>query len=189
MRPDLWDDPVEVVEKPNWSQRALDQRMELRQAMGLIGPPPKLEFDESLSKNEGDRGMSLEEKDAQRKKLEAIHDKLFEDAASVCSDLLKFGDLEEEIGPDGVARMKVPEDWFDELQDLTRVNKRKRLAQYALMNNKYAPVGTKIAPAILAGMLKAQAGKNDVAPRTLNVAIIQMAVDMPRFPEKIISSE
>lgn len=66
-----------------------------------------------------------------------------------------------------------------------RAGERFRTARYGLMNAKEAPVFIKVATQIAAGITKARATEKQ-APRSLNVAFVQMSAPLPEFPEVIV---
>lgn len=95
---------------------------------------------------------------------------------------------------------EMPAEWLEELgatppeghpAKLRELQRRKRIAQYALMSNKNAPVAITIAAKVLSGMQKANALK-DSAPRELNLTMVSISSPnqpVPLFPVKEIKHE
>jgi hypothetical protein len=96
---------------------------------------------------------------------------------------------------------ELPAEWMAELQDCVteeertakerELQRRKRIAQYALMPPKEAPVALQIAAKVLGGMQKARAMEG-AAPKHLNVTLVSVAAPdqpVPLFPEKEIDHE
>ncbi len=96
---------------------------------------------------------------------------------------------------------ELPAAWLEELQDceneeeaalkLVELNKRKRIAQYALMPPKEAPVALQIAAKIHSGMTKARAMEG-AGPKHLNLTMVSISAPnqpVPMFPEKEIKHE
>ena len=90
---------------------------------------------------------------------------------------------------------EMPAAWLQELEDGTvtveELAKRKRIAQYALMSPKEAPVALQIAAKVLGGMHKARAMEG-AAPKHLNLTMVSISAPnqpIPLFPEKEIEHE
>lgn len=96
---------------------------------------------------------------------------------------------------------EIPPEWLEELQvcqtEEERAAKRReldrrfRIAKYALMPNKDVPVAITIAAKVLSGMHKANAMK-DAAPRALNLTMVSISSPnqpIPVFPEKEVKHE
>lgn len=95
---------------------------------------------------------------------------------------------------------EMPAEWLEELEQtppeehpakLREFQKRKRIAQYALMPNKGAPVAITIAAKVLSGMQKANAMK-DASPRELNLTMVSISSPnqpIPVFPVKEVKHE
>lgn len=95
---------------------------------------------------------------------------------------------------------EMPAEWLEELErtpeeehaaKLREFQRRQRIAQYALMSNKNAPVAITIAAKVLSGMQKANAMK-DAAPRELNLTMVSISAPgqpVPMFPVKEIKHE
>lgn len=95
---------------------------------------------------------------------------------------------------------EMPAEWLEELEQtppeehpakLREFERRQRIAKYALMSNKDAPVALGIAAKVLSGMQKANAMK-DASPRALNLTLVSFSAPdqpAPMFPVKEIKNE
>lgn len=90
---------------------------------------------------------------------------------------------------------ELPAAWLEEIEagTLTKEEaaKRKRIAQYALMPPKEAPVALQIAAKILSGMHKARAMEG-AGPKHLNLTMVSISAPnqpVPLFPVKEIKHE
>ncbi len=96
---------------------------------------------------------------------------------------------------------EMPAAWLQEVDDcltdderaakLTELDKRKRIALYALMPPKEAPVALQIAAKVLGGMQKARALEGQ-GPKHLNLTMVSISAPnqvIPVFPEKEIKHE
>lgn len=96
---------------------------------------------------------------------------------------------------------EIPLEWMEELEGiedeaqrakkLRELDKRKRIATYALMPPKDAPVALQIAAKVLTGMHKANAAK-DAAPKHLNLTMVSISAPnqpVPMFPVKEVKHE
>jgi hypothetical protein len=96
---------------------------------------------------------------------------------------------------------EIPLEWQEELEGCTterertaklrELDKRKRIAQYALMPPKDAPVALQIAAKVLTGMHKANAAK-DASPKHLNLTMVSISAPnqpVPVFPVKEVKHE
>ena len=96
---------------------------------------------------------------------------------------------------------ELPAEWLAELGDcvdeeeraskLRDLNRRRRIATYALLPPKEAPVALQIAAKVLGGMDKADAMKG-AAPRELNLTLVSFPApdqSVPMFPVKEIKNE
>jgi hypothetical protein len=107
--------------------------------------------------------------------IRAVEDEIHKESANVLRGVLAFS----EVDP---AWESPPDDWIAAYGQV-EAEKRFRLAKYALMNAKEAPVGLKLAKDTFVGMSKARAAEKGGA-RTLNMTFVQMSRPMPVFPEK-----
>ncbi len=96
---------------------------------------------------------------------------------------------------------ELPAEWMAELEEcldeeskaskLRELNRRKRIATYALLPPKEAPVALQIAAKVLGGMHKARAMEG-AAPKHLNLTMVSISAPdqpVPLFPEKEIEHE
>ena len=104
-----------------------------------------------------------------------------------------------EIGKDG--QVDTPAEWLQEIETCTseeekneklrELDRRKRIARYALLPPKEAPVALQIAAKVLGGMHKARAMEG-AAPKHLNLTMVSISAPnqpAPVFPEKEIEHE
>ena len=104
--------------------------------------------------------------------LRSIEDGILERSQAVVDDALHFGEFDpEDPNP--------PQAWVEELGQ-ERAEKRLRMAKYALMSAKEAPVGLAIAKATFASIIKARATEKQ-GPRQLNVNVVNMTAPLPEF--------
>lgn len=96
---------------------------------------------------------------------------------------------------------ELPAEWMAELQECEsqeeveqkkrELQRRKRIAQYALLPPKEAPVALQIAAKVLGGMHKARAMEG-AAPKHLNLTMVSISAPnqpVPEFPEQEIEHE
>ena len=96
---------------------------------------------------------------------------------------------------------ELPAEWMEELQScetkeehevkLRELNRRKRIATYALQSPKNAPVALQIAAKVLGGMQKARAMEG-AAPKHLNLTMVSISAPgqpIPLFPVKEVKHE
>lgn len=83
---------------------------------------------------------------------------------------------------------ELPAEWLQAIEDgsltLEEASKRKRIAQYALMSPKNAPVALQIAAKVLSGMHKARAMEG-AGPKHLNLTMVSISAPnqpVPQFP-------
>jgi hypothetical protein len=134
----------------------------------------------------------LERVERELKKME--NDLLRESTAVVYSAVTHTFDLDP-------TSPEMPAAWMEELEDCSteqeaqakrvELDKRKRIAQYALMSPKEAPVALQIAAKVLSGMQKAKAMEG-AGPKHLNLTMVSISAPnqpVPLFPEKEIKHE
>lgn len=126
--------------------------------------------------------LSKDEQDFER--IRALELALHERAASILGYAMMAPDLTEND-----LRQSVPTgEWLAKFEDSEEGKRAFRIAKAAWESAKDAPVFLKLAPAFLAGSMKARANE-DRAPRTLNATIIQTTAPLPVFPERIVNNE
>lgn len=128
------------------------------------------------------------------KELKKIEQEIFSECSKVVHSIVTDAfDIDPNM-PD-----QMPVEWQEELEGvppeehpvkLREFERRQRIAKYALMSNKNAPVAITIAAKVLSGMQKANAMK-DASPRELNLTLVSFAApeEAPMFPVKEIKSE
>jgi hypothetical protein len=110
-------------------------------------------------------------------KLRGIEDEMLQKSMSIINDSLHFADVDfSQENP------KVPDEWMEELKDDTvAVERRMRIAKYAMLSAKNAPIGLVMANRFAVGVIKARATEK-VGNRTLNVAVVQLPVASHPYP-------
>ena len=119
-------------------------------------------------------GLALE-------KLKGIEDEILVECASLIQGVLKFSELDfdnPEIMPEG---------WVAQLGQ-KEAEKQHRIARYALLNPKEAPVALKMGQSTFTGITKARATEK-AAPRSLSVSFVQLTPPMLDFVETEILDE
>lgn len=132
------------------------------------------------------------------KGLKSIENELLEECEKVVYSAVTHT-FDIEVGPDGT--VDTPHEWTEELEEcvdeedrqkkLRELDRRKRIAKYALMPPKEAPVALQIAAKALGGMQKAKA-MSGAAPRELNLTLVSFSApeqQAPMFPVKEIKHE
>lgn len=104
-------------------------------------------------------------------RLRDLENQLLERSLNVVSDALYFRDIEP-------GQKEPPPDWGD--MDPDEKIKRLRMANAAWLNKKEAPVGIELSKQVAVGIIRARATEK-AAPKTLNVAVIQMSAPLPQF--------
>ena len=125
-----------------------------------------------------DRVQDLVGRKAIDRHIEVLEDTVFEDSLRVIGAALKFADID---SPDP------PAEWVDEYGD-KEARVRHRIATFATMNAKDAPVALKLAATTLIGLTKARAMRG-AAPKSLNVQLVQMSAPLPTFPVREIEEK
>lgn len=108
--------------------------------------------------------------------IRSIENELHMITAEVVHGVLSFADLDPENLP-----TDPPQEWVEQM-GLARARKRFTLAKAGWMNAKEAPIAIKVATQTFAGIVKARATER-VAPRALNIQIVEMSAPVPLFPE------
>ncbi len=127
--------------------------------------------------------------------LKQMENELFEEASNVVYSVVAHTF---DIDP---ADPELPAAWLEELQECqseeesvlkrAELAKRKRIAQYALMPPKEAPVALQIAAKVLGGMQKARAMEGQ-GPKHLNLTMVSISAPnqpVPLFPVKEVKHE
>lgn len=105
--------------------------------------------------------------------LREVENRVLKKSLEIVDDFLHFGDIE-------MGSTEVPEEWQDELGPEAAA-RRHRLATWAQLGAKEAPVGLKYTKEILVGIVKARATEK-AEPKRLNIAITKIDFQLPEFP-------
>lgn len=110
-------------------------------------------------------------------RLQAVVDRLWDESVGVVIGAMAFSELPEGTPPDA----EPPEKWIQEL-GREMAQRKHRIAAYAQMNRKNAPMALQMAATVVAGMVKAQAHR-DISPQ-MNVRIVNLPrMELQKFPE------
>jgi hypothetical protein len=129
------------------------------------------------------------------RELKRMENELFREASEVVySAVTHTFDIDPESD-------ELPAEWMEELQScetkeeydvkLRELNRRKRIATYALQSPKNAPVALQIAAKVLGGMQRARAMEG-AAPKHLNLTMVSISAPgqpIPLFPVKEVKHE
>lgn len=108
-------------------------------------------------------------------RLRDIEAEIQEEAAEVIQGALSFAD----INPTDT---EPPHEWVKAL-GMERAWKRFKLAQFALLTPKEAPIGLRMAKDVMMGYARVRS-KEKIGPKTLNMVVVQMTGTLPTFPER-----
>ena len=114
----------------------------------------------------------------QHARLRSLEDEILLDATETITGALGFS----KISDADITRDEPPAAWVRDLGP-ARAAERFRLAKYALMSQKDAPVGLKIATAVHSSIVKARATEKG-GTRVLNVALVQMPAANITYPKR-----
>lgn len=117
-------------------------------------------------------------------RIRAIEDALHERAAEILQYSMMAPDLSEEDR----AQTRAPGEWRAKFTKSEEAERAFRVAKAAWESQKEAPVFLKIAPAFLAGSMKARSNEN-AAPKTINATVIATTAPLPVFPERVVKSD
>jgi len=120
----------------------------------------------------------ISRKERVEERLAELEASIYEDSLQTVDDILKFADVEPEQLKEGE---RPPEVWVEKL-GLEGAKRRLRVAKYALLPKKDAPVGISVACNLVAAISNARA-KTQQGPKTLNVQFVQISAPLPVFPE------
>lgn len=109
----------------------------------------------------------------QADRLRLLEDEILEEATETIIGALKFSKIDPES-------KEPPKDWIAALGP-ERAAERFRLAKYALMDQKNAPVGMKIATNVHASITRARQTEK-AGSRALNVTLVQMPAAHVEYP-------
>lgn len=112
---------------------------------------------------------------SQSARLRSLEDEILNEATEVISGSLAFSKIDPEDPEPPVA-------WVRDLGE-ERARERHRLAKYALMSQKDAPVGLKMATVVYSSIVKARATEKG-GTRVLNVALVQMPAANVTYPKR-----
>lgn len=107
------------------------------------------------------------EKEHAMDSLASMEDKLFDQAISVVSDALSFGDLDP-------TDEEVPQAWIDEMGQAA-AERKFRNTRAGMMKGSEAPAGVKLAEKIATGIMKTRALRG--AAPVLNLSLVQLTVE------------
>lgn len=113
-------------------------------------------------------------------KFRLLEDEILSEATDIIQGAMSFHKI------DPTAK-EPPDEWVKSL-GRERATERFRLAQYALMNAKEAPVGLKMATAVHGSIVKARSTEKAGA-RPLNVMLVQMPAANVKYPELEVGEE
>lgn len=105
--------------------------------------------------------------DAKERDLASVEDELFNKSSEILSGALSFADID----PENPAP---PSEWLEKYGP-DEAGRRFRLAKYALMSAKEAPVGIKVAESLARGIMKSRALQK-AAPQALSVAYLSQEI-------------
>lgn len=121
--------------------------------------------------------------------LKKLENQIYEECNSVILSVVKDTF---EIDP---SDKELPAAWLLEIErgslTLEEAQKRQRIARYALMPPKEAPVALQIAAKVLSGMYKARAMEG-AGPKHLNLTMVSISAPgqaVPQFPVKEVKHE
>jgi hypothetical protein len=131
------------------------------------------------------------------RELKKMENELFREASDVVYSAVTHA-FDIDVTEAGV---EIPAEWLEELQDcvteeektakLRELDRRKRIATYALQSPKNAPVALQIAAKMLGGMMKAKAIEGS-GPKHLNLTMVSISAPnqpVPQFPVKEVKHE
>lgn len=112
--------------------------------------------------------------------VETVTDQLFQETTTILQSALAFADIEP-------GATEPPQEWIDRFGEDGAL-KRFRIAQYAQLTHKDAPIGLEIATKVAVGITKA---KLDRSPgnRPLNVQFVRYEQTTNNFPEVILEEK
>lgn len=116
----------------------------------------------------------LSDEELRIEKLRRIEDELLAENLGIVRDAARFRELDP-------AKPEIPADWRDELGEKAAIE-RYRMATAAWLPAKDAPVGLKMAQSVALGIIKARSVEK-AAPRTLNIAFVQLPAPQVDFEE------
>lgn len=109
-----------------------------------------------------------------------VEDDIFQESIEILHGALGFAAIDPEVDAP-------PQSWIDRL-GYAKAMERYRLAKYALMSQKEAPVGLKMAQNVHASITKARASGNKL-PARLNVMLVQMPAAQVQYPVLDVTPE
>lgn len=118
-----------------------------------------------------------------------MEDELLEESASIVRDALYFGDVEFEVDSEGnpIPPDELLDKWTEELgggrKGRALAKKRLRLAKYALMPNKEAPYGLKLAQAVMNGIQRVRMA-DKIVQHDLNIGHVVIVQNQYNYPER-----
>ncbi len=140
----------------------------------LLASAPIQRADQEIDLHEDARGKKVRE-------IRALEQSIFQRTMEVLDAASRFG----EVDPTNLEPSRaMMDDFGHDPEKLAQVN---RLARYALMNAKEAPVGLAIAKSVAVGLARAQAMSKS-APRTMNVAILHVGGEL-NLPTQVLEDE
>jgi len=118
------------------------------------------------------RGQNITRAEERSLEIRAAEDQLFEKHYGVTEDAAHWGDIV-------FGQKEPPAEWVAEVGK-RRAERRLRIANSAWMSAKDAPVGLLLSQRVVSSIVKARSTEKN-APRTLNVAVVQMP-EAPQYP-------
>lgn len=113
-------------------------------------------------------------------RLEILEEEVLHDSLVLIGSAMRFAEI-----PEGGA---VPEKWIEEYGE-EEAKIRAKIAGFACMSNKDAPVALKMAVTAMLGIQKARSLRDTGGTKTLNLQIVQITAPLPQFAEKEIEGE
>jgi len=112
--------------------------------------------------------------------VQRVVDQLFEESTKVVAAAMRFADIE-------VGATEVPRAWVAEMGQ-EEAEKAFRIAQFAQMSKKEAPIGLELAARLATGITKSKM-ERDNADRPINIAFVRFERTEKSFPEVIVEDQ
>jgi len=112
--------------------------------------------------------------------VEQVVDQLFQESASIVASAMRFADIEgDEDDP--------PEQWIEQLGE-KEAKKALRIAKFAQIPSKNAPIALEMAQKVLTGLIRAKMDR-PAEGRPINIQIVQFEKERIEFPEVILDEK
>lgn len=138
--------------------------------MTWLDEPDDDEVEETALTARQERGLAKE-------RIKRLEDEVFEEAAWVCQQAMRFGDIP--FGTEDPPAQWVKEHGEEEARRILRY------VQAAQMSARDAPAGIKVATTVLTGLLRARAEKKAAQPLNVNVVTLTTG-DAKVYPTQVI---